>query len=544
MECKECKQGFEFLEADKRFLRRMKLPAPTLCSDCRRERRLAFWPYGVLQKRKCDFSGEAIISTFPADTHFPVYKREHWFSDKWNPPQMEIDWNRPFFDQLYELQSKTPHFHQLGKNNLNCDYTDDVWECKDLYLCRSMGSCEDLLYSYRILNSKDCMDLTYCYDMEQSYECTYCFKGYHLKFALECRDCSDSWFLYNCRGCRHCFMCWNLRNKEYHILNKPYTKEEYEAKIRSLHLNSRHFLTNLKRHFENHLKNDAIHKSLFVLNSQNCEGNYISNCKNCKDAYFLENSEDSFHLFRSPATKTCWDCCGLYRGEICYEVCQSTDLTACHFANYSVDCSDSQYIDQCFNSHHLFGCVGLKRKKYCILNKPYSETDYHATVKKLVEHLKKTGEYGEFFPYRFAYNGFNATLGAFYYQETEESIRKKGGFFEEATNGGHSGMDANTLSDLSEGITDDLIGKPIQCSVTGRPYSFIQQELDFYRHHKLPLPALYPEERNRLRFGKLLPLHPHKAKCFKCQKEITSYYPEEWGYKKVACEECYLKEIY
>ena len=84
------------------------MPEPTCCPDCRRKRRLAMWPYGILQKRTCDFSGETIISTHSPKARFPVYRREHWFTDKWTPPSIEFDFDRPFFDQLYELQSRTP----------------------------------------------------------------------------------------------------------------------------------------------------------------------------------------------------------------------------------------------------------------------------------------------------------------------------------------------------------------------------------------------------------------------------------------------------
>ena len=132
--CAQCSAQFEITDEDQAFYTKMRVPEPTLCPVCRRERRLAHWPYGILQKRTCDFSGETIICTFPAAARFPVYKRDYWFSDDWTPPEQEIDWNRPFFDQLYELQCKTPHFHQLGKNNINCDYADDVWESKNIYV--------------------------------------------------------------------------------------------------------------------------------------------------------------------------------------------------------------------------------------------------------------------------------------------------------------------------------------------------------------------------------------------------------------------------
>lgn len=473
-----------------------------------------------------------------------MYKREHWFSDKWDPEFQEIDWQKPFFDQLYELQCKTPHFHQLSRNSVNCDYADDTWECKSAYASRSMAECEDMFYVYRILYSKDCMDITYCYHMEQSYECTYCFRCFNLAFSLNCHGCYDSYFLYDCRECNNCFLCWNLRNKKYHILNKPYSKKEYEEKLKELKLDSRESLQKHWKDFQDHIKKEAIHKSDFNIKTDNCTGNYITNCKNCREAYFMEEAEDCNYVFRSPQMKDCHDTVGLYQGTACYEVCQSSSLYNTKFAHYSMDCHDCEYIDQCINSDYLFGCVGLKRRKYCILNKQYSEQEYKELVPRLIEHMKKHGEYGEFFPYNFAYNGFNLSLGAFYYNETEESIRTKGGFLEPEQKSDLSGLPGGSLPDLASEITDDFIGKPINCAETGRPYTFIKQELDFYRKHHLPFPIFYPEERNRRRYSQLARLDPREIRCHLCGSSIVTYYPEEFGYEKILCEECYMGEIY
>ena len=541
-DCRQCKSSFKV--AAPRFYQQLELPEPTLCPVCRRKKRLAFWPYGIWQKRKCDLTGEPIICTYPPNARFPVYKREHWFGDGWNPPEQDIDWGKSFFDQIYELQTKTPHFDKLGKNSTNCDYADDVWNCKNMYMSRSAADDEDLYYSYRNVRSKDCMDITYCYDTEQSYECTYCFNCYNLKFSLDCRECSDSWFLYNCRGCKYCFMSWNLRNREYCIFNKQYTQEEYEEKISSLHLDSRKFLDTLQDKFEEHLKNDAVHKATFNVNTQNCSGNYITNCKNCKNCYFLEESEDCVNVMRGLRDKTSMDTAGLFTGELCYEIVQATDMHNVHFAVYCADCSDSQYLDQCYNCSNCFGCVGLKRKKYCILNKQYSKEEYEKILKKLIGKMKKDGEYGAFFPYKFAYNGYNLSLGAIYYPKSKENIKKLGSFYEPFPEYEKKGTSASELSDLSTAITDDLIGKPFLCVKTGQPFTFIKQELDFYRRYNLPLPNLHPEQRNRRRFGKMAPPIPHKFKCPGCKRELVTYYPEEWGYKRIGCDDCYLKTVY
>lgn len=542
--CIQCKSPFEISESDKMFLDKLQILHPTKCPTCRKKLRLAHWPYGILQKRKCDFSGETIVSTYPLEARFPVYKKEHWFADGWVPSEQEIDFSRSFLDQLYELQCKTPHYHQLGKQNINCDYADDVYESKNAYLSRSIGSVEDVYYIYRVLGAKNCMDITYCYEMEQCYECTYCFKCFNLKFSLNCHECSDSYFLYDCRVCRNCFMCWNLRNKEYYIFNKQYSKEEYQKKIKSLKLNSRQFLEQLKDEYKKYLRNDAFHKTDFNMNSQNCSGNYISNCKNCHDAYFLEDGEDCCHVMRAPQIKNCMDISGLYRGELCYEIAQCNDTHNIWFSIFCMDCHDSQYCDQCLNCNNLFGCVGLKRREYSILNKQYSKEEYLDLKNRLIEKMKKDSEYGEMLPYKFAYNGYNLSLAMFYFPETEESIKDKGGFFEKEPVSDTSGLSANMLPDTSKEISDDLIGKPIHCSKTKKTYNFIKKELDFYRQHNLPLPVLYPEERNLLRFKQMVPMNPRETKCFLCAKNITTYFSSDWGYRKIVCEECYLKTVY
>ena len=442
------------------------------------------------------------------------------------------------------FRAEPPHFHQLGRNNVNCDYADDIWECKNAYLSRGMANCEDMYYVYRCLHSKNNIDITYCYEMEQCYEVTYGFKCYNLKHSLNCHECSDSWFLYDCRSCKNCFMCWNLRNKEYCILNEQYSKEDYETKLKDLHLNSRHFLSELRQQFRRKLREKAIHRADENMNSENCSGNYITDSKNCHDSYFVEYGEDCRYIMRSPYLKDCQDITGMYRGELSYQTAQCTDLVNVQHAIFSVDCSGSYYLDQCYNCKNCFGCVGLKRREYCIFNRQYKKEEYGEMIKKIINHMKETGEWGEFFPYKFAYNGFNLSFAANYYNETEESIKRKGGFFEPEKKIESKGMPAEELPDRSGDISEDYLKKHIQGAETGQLFNFIKQEIDFYKKHNLPLPIYYPEVRNKKRFNQMTPLKGRKTKCHFCEKEIMTYYPEEWDYQRIACEHCYLKTVY
>jgi hypothetical protein len=42
------------------------------------------------------------------------------------------------------------------------------------------------------------------------------------------------------------------------------------------------------------------------------------------------------------------------------------------------------------NSSNLFGCIGLRGKEYCILNKQYTKEEYEALVPKIIEKMKES----------------------------------------------------------------------------------------------------------------------------------------------------------
>ncbi len=542
-QCQNCKNQFTIEPEDFEFYAKIKVPAPRMCSSCRQQKRLAFWPFAKFNKRKCDLSGESIISIFPSNVHFPVYKSSHWYSDAWEPPFLEYDFSKTFFDQLYELQTKAPKPHQFGSNNQNCDYCDDVWDSKNCYLCRSLANCENLLYSYRTLNCRDSYDLTYCYDSELSYDCSYCFKLYNVKYAFDTRDSFDASFLYDCHNMRNCFMCWNLRNKEYYILNQPYSKEEYFQKLKEYNLNSWNTIQFLKKTFEKKIKEEAVHKNNFNTKTVNSSGNYLSECKKCKNSYFLEKSEDCSYYFRGAMNKDVNDSTGVYKGELAYDVNQMTEIYNMKHSNYCINCRDSEYLDSCVGCENCFGCVGLKNKSYSILNKQYSKEDYYDLVAKIKQAMENDGSYGEFFPYKMAHGGYNLSLAGIFFPKVKEEVVKSEGNWEELEDADVSNLTINPFIDDISTVGDEMAGRVFLCEETGRPFNLRREEVEFYKKHSIPLPHHYPDVRTKSRIKNLFCINPVEAKCAFCQKNIVSYYPKEWGYKKIVCEECYLREV-
>ena len=249
--CSDCKTNFIIDEGDLNLYEKVGLKIPNKCFDCRMKQYFIFSNFGKFRKGTSDLSGTNFITVLPENARYPIYNSHEWWGDSWDPMNYGQDYNpdRPFFEQLKELQEKVPRPHQIGQNNTNCDWCDDTWGCKNSYLSRSMLDCENLNYGYRCIKIKDSFDIVYSFNLQNSYDCLECYDSFNLSFSQNSRDCIDSYFLFDCRNCQNCFMSWGLRNKQYCIRNQQYTKEEYEKLIPKIieHMNEMPYVDKKKR---------------------------------------------------------------------------------------------------------------------------------------------------------------------------------------------------------------------------------------------------------------------------------------------------------
>ncbi len=110
---------------------------------------------------------------------------------------------------------------------------------------------------------------------------------------------------------------------------------------------------------------------------------------------------------------------------------------------------------------NLFGCIGLRNKEYCILNKQYSKEEYLLMVEKIKKHMDempytdKQGliyKYGEFFPSEISLFAYNETFAQSYFPLTKEQIEKQGFRFKEREQNSYSTTIKAT--DLVDNIED------------------------------------------------------------------------------------------
>lgn len=526
--CKNCSQPFAITNEDIGFYQRLSTPMspPTHCPDCRTQRRLGMRNESNLYLRTCDFTGEKIISLYSPDKPYKVYKEEVWQSDQWDAMNYgrDYDFTRPFFEQFRELELAVPRraMHQDGSNE-NCDYIAFGLGNKNGYLLFSCFRCEDCYYSTYLLMSRDACDSLRCLNCELIYECIDCDRCYNSAYCTNSTDCRDSYFLDSCKNCTNCIGCKNLRNKEYYIYNEPVSKEAFETYKKQLFNNG---FTEEKKKF------DIWKMTLPTLyshieNSENCTGDYIENSKNCHACFDTElGAEDcKYCQFSGWQGKDMMDCSfsGL-NSQLIYEMIGISTMqnsAHCYFCRTSSDAFYCQFLDV---STHCFGSVGLKHKQYCILNKQYTKEEYEVLMPRIIEHMKSTGEWGEFFPLQNAPFAYNETIAQIHFPLTREAALAKKYSWKDAEE------NPNTTA-------------PYTCTQCSRGFKIITQEEAFYKKTGLPSPTICPRCRHQNRMHQRNPYRLYSRACAKCSTPLeTSYAPEKSDI--VYCEKCYLEAVY
>src|SRR4051812_987776 len=92
--CSSCRQNFEVTDDDLTFYdkvspviggKKLSVPSPTLCPQCRMQRRLSWRNEKRLYHRKCDKTGKQILSIYSPDKPYIVYNVAEWYADDWDP---------------------------------------------------------------------------------------------------------------------------------------------------------------------------------------------------------------------------------------------------------------------------------------------------------------------------------------------------------------------------------------------------------------------------------------------------------------------------
>ncbi|MBI2888863.1 MAG: hypothetical protein HYY10_02985 [Candidatus Liptonbacteria bacterium] len=555
--CKSCKTQFTIEPDDFAFYETIHVPPPTWCPKCRLMRRLAWYGYRILYKRKCDFTGEGIITIYHPDLPYKVYKQDVWWSDQWDPKSYgrDFDFSRSFFEQFKELMDAVPKaaLHTEYTTMVNSEYCNASSFQKNCYLCFKHITGEDTGYTNVALRTKNSFDVAYSSDPELCYEVVNVHRCYQTFFSEDCEDCHSVYFSRDLRGCDDCIGCSNLRKKSYCIFNEQFTKEEFQKKLREFDFGSwknREGLRIRAQEFSLQFPRRAIHGR----NNSNVSGEYVYNSKNAHEVYFVSDSENVKYaqLFLKGGTKNSYDFTAFgSSSEWVYDATWTgLNTNNVRFSVWNYRSHDTEYTFGCHGCGNVFGCAGLKNAEYCVFNKQYSKDEYFPLVDRIkkqmavapfTDRLGREHGYGGQIPADLSPWAYNETTAYEFFPTTKEEALKQGFTWRDPD--AREYRDATTtVPDHIKDVPDTVTKEILKCDACGKNYQIIPMELQFLRHSNFPIPRQCPLCRDRARIRRLNPMQMYSRTCAKCEAAIrTSYAPERP--EIVYCESCYQAEI-
>ena len=581
--CQNCKKEFIIELDDFGFYEKLNVPPPTFCPDCRKQRRLSWRNDINLCSRTCALCKKPIVSIYAQNGDMTVYCQKCWWGDGWDPKEYGQEYapSKSFFEQFVELQRKVPVLTMVNDNEIgsvNSEYTHDFARGKNCYMTFIAWKLEDCIYSVYIVDAKEVVDCFSAFGNSQLvYEGIFIEKCYWCKYIYYSASLSNCSFMYDCRDCTDCFMCVGLRHKRYCFKNKQYTKEEYEKILEEYRLDTYSGIERAKEEFKS-IYYSSPRRFATLRNCVNCTGDALINCKNSKFCFNGQRLENDKWVESADSPTDSYDLSTGGESSFCYEGITTDNSYRGRFAIFTWKSSEVDYTDGCHSSKELFGCCGLKKAEYCILNKQYTKDEYEKLRARIIEdmnsrpYVDKRGrvyKYGEFFPAELSYFKYNESAAQDYFPLVKNEVEKQNwqwqDHFQMTT--GKETMKSENIPDSINDVPNSIMNEILACVSCGRNYKIVPAELKVYRKMKIPLPreCFYCRQGNRFALSNSHKLWHRKCDCrgqiansesqvqYKntsehfhsdnpCPNEFETPYPPQ-SPETVYCESCYQAEV-
>lgn len=469
------------------------LPLPKIHPFEYWRRYACFYNDTLLYKGTSALSGKPTLSTFAPNSELKICTVDEISNDEVDNIEFgrPYDFSRPFFEQWYDVYRACYHLPVWNIENDNSDYVSGTMRVKDCYLCFTAVESVNSMYCLHLLSSNDCVDCLgtvrsqYCYgcvDVQNCYECRHC---------QDCENCHECFGSRDLKGCRNCFGCVGLRHLSYCIYNEQKSKAEFEEFMFEQNLGHKGMCALALDKCANFIAAQDRDVNLIVA-CEDSSGAYLKHCKNAVQCFQGESLVDCGYVAFGYNSKDCWRS-SVLDAELAY----GSNAINCRGSLYSSGVEGGDGCISCFNvlkgCSHCFGCVMLRNKSYCILNRQYSKEEYFDLVPRIIEQRKAAGDWGEFFPAEYAPFPYAASCVDEWLAPLEPAEIKRRGYRvdsliePEPLNKGQ--LDAELLpQNIADVQAQQVLGKAIRCKQTGRSFNFQRSELDFYKKYNIPLP--------------------------------------------------------
>ena len=153
------------------------------------------------------------------DKYFEKLKKVQPFSTK------TINDGKIWIEKLKKEQCIFPPFFGVKNEDVSGDH---IYESKNCQGCFDTKQCEDSKYLYTAHGENNCHDISFTGAYASfCYECLTIGNTENLIFSHGINECSNLAYCEFCYNSHDLFGCNGLRNAQYCIFNKQYSKEEY-----------------------------------------------------------------------------------------------------------------------------------------------------------------------------------------------------------------------------------------------------------------------------------------------------------------------------
>lgn len=555
IQCVQCNAFFHLDAAAEEYFKKFGVMNSELCSQCKKIQLMCWRNERTFYPAVCSQCQTAMISCFNPEYPAPVMCNDCWWSSDFDPLQYgrDYDFSRPFFEQFKDLMNEVPVGNLFIANSDNSEYSQLAVGNKNCYMALASDYNEDSLYMDASNYNKDVCDVSFCnknelcynsIDIESCYACNYC-QGL--------KNCNSCWFSVDCSGSSNLLGCVGVRNSSYVIFNEQYNKEEYEAKLAEYTLHTYSGKEQFTKEFAEFLKTQP-RKYAQHINCEKCTGNYLSNCSECVNAYDIIESENCIDSIFGYKITDARDIYGSGNVELAYYSCALAGGYNIMFS--STIWPGSENLLYCFLGRTIkncFGSVSLHNNEYIILNKQYTKEEYETLLPKIIEHLEKTGEWGNFFPMGISPWAYNETIAMDFYPKTKEESTAIGARWNDNTPGTFGKETITNIPDSITDVTDTITKQILACAQCKKNYRIIEQEFKFLQTNNLPIPRTCPTCRYHRRIALRNPRELWDRQCMcdilahdhhsekKCSETFRTTY--QVGRPEILyCDDCYRTE--
>jgi len=189
--------------------------------------------------------------------------------------------------------------------------------------------------------------------------------------------------------------------------------------------------------------------------------------------------------------------------ELIFQCVSVTESYHCHNIIGCWTTKNSCYSEFLQGCSDCIGCVSLRRKQYCILNKQYPKEEFESIKADICSNLGD--RFGSPFPLFLAPFSYQDSAYRDYDSLKNEEVEMMGWRWgDERKKELFSGElhEIDEIPDKTDDFSSDLLKKAYRCPITDRPFKVIDQELALLKKIGVPVPRRHFDQRfrDRIRF--------------------------------------------